>query len=128
MKGSWLKGGRYRALKFVTGEHQDAEYRLSSSRRRHLCWQLMRTIMVLQMDLLLALVFAWVLCAPTNLAGTTSLGELTPASAAFIALQTVVNWTGGPRPIALRLSVAPRPGRDQSQGDRRVARVPSARL
>jgi putative ATP-binding cassette transporter len=59
---------------------------------RQLCWQLMRTTMVSQMDLLLAPVFAWILCAPKYLAGTMTLGELTQASAAFVTLQVAFNW------------------------------------
>jgi ABC-type uncharacterized transport system fused permease/ATPase subunit len=61
-------------------------------RWRQLCWQLMGTTMVSQMDLLLAPVFAWVLCAPKYLAGTMTLGELTQASAAFVTLQVAFNW------------------------------------
>src|SRR6266849_1576128 len=61
-------------------------------RWRQLCWQLMETTMVSQMDLLLAPVFAWVLCAPKYLAGTMTLGELTQASAAFVTLQIALNW------------------------------------
>jgi ABC-type uncharacterized transport system fused permease/ATPase subunit len=61
-------------------------------RWRQLCWQLMRTNMVSQMDLLLAPVFAWVLCAPKYLADTMTLGELTQAAAAFVTLQTAFNW------------------------------------
>jgi vitamin B12/bleomycin/antimicrobial peptide transport system ATP-binding/permease protein len=61
-------------------------------RWRQMCWQLMGTTMVSQMDLLLAPAFAWVLCAPKYLAGTMTLGELTQASAAFVALQTAFNW------------------------------------
>src|SRR5262249_42032346 len=61
-------------------------------RWRQMCWQLMGTTMVSQMDLLLAPVFAWVLCAPKYLAGTMTLGELTQASAAFVTLQVAFNW------------------------------------
>lgn len=61
-------------------------------RWRQMCWLLMGTTMVSQMDLLLAPVFAWVLCAPKYLAGTMTLGELTQASAAFVTLQTAFNW------------------------------------
>jgi putative ATP-binding cassette transporter len=57
-----------------------------------LLWQLMGTTMVSQMDLLLAPVFAWVLCAPKYLNGTMTLGELTQASAAFVTLRTAFNW------------------------------------
>jgi vitamin B12/bleomycin/antimicrobial peptide transport system ATP-binding/permease protein len=61
-------------------------------RWRQLCSQLMRTTMVSQMDLLLAPVFAWVLCAPKYVEGTMTLGELTQASAAFVTLQVAFNW------------------------------------
>jgi vitamin B12/bleomycin/antimicrobial peptide transport system ATP-binding/permease protein len=61
-------------------------------RWRQVCWQLMGTTMVSQMDLLLAPVFAWVLCAPKYLAGTMALGELTQAAAAFVTLQMAFNW------------------------------------
>jgi ABC-type uncharacterized transport system fused permease/ATPase subunit len=61
-------------------------------RWRQLCWQLMGTTMVSQMDLLLAPVFAWMLCAPKYLAGEMTLGELTQASAAFVTLQMAFNW------------------------------------
>jgi ABC-type uncharacterized transport system fused permease/ATPase subunit len=62
------------------------------ARWRQLCWQLMGTTMVSQTDLLLAPVFAWVLCAPKYLAGTMTLGELTQAAAAFVIVQTAFNW------------------------------------
>jgi putative ATP-binding cassette transporter len=61
-------------------------------RWRELLWQLMGTTMVSQMDLLLAPVFAWVLCAPKYLNGTMTLGELTQAAAAFVTLRTAFNW------------------------------------
>jgi putative ATP-binding cassette transporter len=61
-------------------------------RWRQLLWQLMGTTMVSQMDLLLAPVFAWVLCAPKYLNGTMTLGELTQAAAAFVTLRTAFNW------------------------------------
>lgn len=62
------------------------------NRWRELLWQLMGTTMVSQMDLLLAPVFAWVLCAPKYLDGTMTLGELTQASAAFVTLRSSLNW------------------------------------
>src|SRR5262249_1346349 len=79
-------------------------------RWRQMCRQLMGTTAVSQTDLLLAPVFARVLCAPKYLAGTITLGELTQASAAFVTLQMAFNrlvdtsngfQTGGPPPIAL---------------------------
>jgi putative ATP-binding cassette transporter len=66
--------------------------RQALERWRQMCWQLMGTTMVSQMDLLLAPVLAWVLCAPKYLAGTMTLGELTQASAAFVTLQMAFNW------------------------------------
>jgi vitamin B12/bleomycin/antimicrobial peptide transport system ATP-binding/permease protein len=61
-------------------------------RWRQLCRLLMGTTLVSQTDLLLAPVFAWMLCAPKYLAGTMTLGELTQASAAFVTLQVSFNW------------------------------------
>jgi ABC-type uncharacterized transport system fused permease/ATPase subunit len=66
--------------------------RQALERWRQMCWQLMGTTMVSQMDVLLAPVLAWVLCAPKYLAGTMTLGELTQASAAFVTLQMAFNW------------------------------------
>jgi len=62
------------------------------TRWRQLCWQLMGTTLVTQTDLLLAPVFAWILCAPKYLNGTMTLGELTQASAAFVTVQLAFNW------------------------------------
>jgi putative ATP-binding cassette transporter len=61
-------------------------------RWRQLCRQLMGTAMVSQTDVLLAPVFAWVLCAPKFLAGSMTLGELTQAAAAFVMVQSAFNW------------------------------------
>jgi ABC-type uncharacterized transport system fused permease/ATPase subunit len=61
-------------------------------RWRQLCRQLMGTTMVSQTDVLLAPVFAWVLCAPKFLAGSMMLGELTQAAAAFVMVQAAFNW------------------------------------
>ena len=61
-------------------------------RWRQLCWQLMGTTMVSQTDVLLAPVFAWLLCAPKFLAGSMTLGELTQAAAAFVTVQVAFNW------------------------------------
>jgi vitamin B12/bleomycin/antimicrobial peptide transport system ATP-binding/permease protein len=62
------------------------------ARWRQLCWQLMQTTAVSQTDLLLAPVFAWLLCTPKYLAGTMTLGGLTQASAAFVTVQLAFNW------------------------------------
>jgi len=61
-------------------------------RWRQLCWQLMGTTLVSQTDVLIAPVFGWLLCVPKYLAGTMTLGELTQASAAFVAVQAAFNW------------------------------------
>jgi putative ATP-binding cassette transporter len=57
-----------------------------------LCRQLMGTTTISQTDVLLAPVFAWVLCAPKFLAGSMMLGELTQAAAAFVMVQAAFNW------------------------------------
>jgi vitamin B12/bleomycin/antimicrobial peptide transport system ATP-binding/permease protein len=101
---------------------------------RRMCWQLMGTTMVSQMDLLLAPVFAWVLCAPKYLAGTMTLGELTQASAAFVTLQMAFNWlvdnfqrfsdwrAATNRVAALLLAL------DQVEGDQEASAPPTAGL
>jgi putative ATP-binding cassette transporter len=61
-------------------------------RWRQLLWQLMGTTFVSQTDLLLAPVFGWFLCVPKYLTGSMTLGELTQASAAFVAVQVAFNW------------------------------------
>ena len=61
-------------------------------RWRQLLWQLMGTTFVSQTDLLFAPVFGWFLCVPKYLAGSMTLGELTQASAAFVAVQVGFNW------------------------------------
>lgn len=61
-------------------------------RWRQLLWQLMGTTFVSQTDLLFAPVFGWFLCVPKYLAGSMTLGELTQASAAFVAVQVAFNW------------------------------------
>jgi ABC-type uncharacterized transport system fused permease/ATPase subunit len=61
-------------------------------RWRQLLWQLMGTTFVSQTDLLFAPVFGWFLCVPKYLAGSITLGELTQASAAFVAVQVAFNW------------------------------------
>jgi putative ATP-binding cassette transporter len=59
---------------------------------RQLCFQLMRTTLVSQGNVLMAPVIAWLLCAPKFLAGTMTLGDAAQATAAFIAVQTALNW------------------------------------
>jgi vitamin B12/bleomycin/antimicrobial peptide transport system ATP-binding/permease protein len=59
---------------------------------KSLCFQLMRTTMVSQGNLLLAPVIAWVLCAPKYLVGAMSLGEVAQVTAAFVIVQAALNW------------------------------------
>jgi ABC-type uncharacterized transport system fused permease/ATPase subunit len=61
-------------------------------RWRDLCWQLVRTTLVSQGNLLLAPVVGWLLCVPQYAAGAMSLGELTQAAAAFVTVQGAFNW------------------------------------
>jgi putative ATP-binding cassette transporter len=61
-------------------------------RWRDLCIRLMRTTLVSNGNLLAAPVIAWVLCAPKYLVGTMSLGEAAQAVAAFVMVQTALNW------------------------------------
>jgi putative ATP-binding cassette transporter len=61
-------------------------------RWRDLCIQLMRTTLVSQGNVLAAPVIGWVLCAPKYLVGTMSLGEAAQAVAAFVMVQTALNW------------------------------------
>ena len=79
--------------------HGSAQHRLLSDtynavigRWRDLCFQLMRTTLVSNGNLLAAPVIAWVLCAPKYLVGTMSLGEAAQAVAAFVMVQTALNW------------------------------------
>jgi putative ATP-binding cassette transporter len=61
-------------------------------RSRSLCLQFVRTTLVSQGNVLLAPVVAWVLCAPKYLDGAMSLGDVAQATAAFITVQTALNW------------------------------------
>jgi putative ATP-binding cassette transporter len=62
------------------------------ARWRTLCFQLMRTTLVSQGNVLLAPVIGWVLCAPKYMIGTMSLGEVAQVTAAFITVQAALNW------------------------------------
>jgi putative ATP-binding cassette transporter len=59
---------------------------------RDLCHQFMRTTLVAQGNILLAPVIAWALCAPKYLVGTMSLGEVAQVTAAFVVVQSALNW------------------------------------
>ena len=61
-------------------------------RWRDLCGQFMRTTVVSQGNILAAPVIGWVLCAPKYLIGTMSLGQAAQAVAAFVMVQTALNW------------------------------------
>jgi len=59
---------------------------------RDFLWQLVRTTLVSQSNLLLAPVVAWLLCVPKYLNGAMTLGELTQSAAAFVTVQGAFNW------------------------------------
>ena len=61
-------------------------------RWRELCVQFMRTTLVSYGNILMAPVIAWILCAPKYLVGTMSLGEAAQVVAAFVMVQTALNW------------------------------------
>jgi vitamin B12/bleomycin/antimicrobial peptide transport system ATP-binding/permease protein len=61
-------------------------------RWRDLCFQIMRTTLVSHGNTLAAPVIAWVLCAPKYLTGTMSLGEVAQSVAAFVMVQSSLNW------------------------------------
>jgi putative transposase len=60
-----------------------------------------------QTDLLLAPVFAWMLCARKYLAGAMTLGELTQAAAAFVTVQTAFNCHAKPPALPERITAVP---------------------
>ena len=59
---------------------------------RELSWQLVRTTLISNGNLLLAPVVAWLLCTPKYLSGAITLGELTQSAAAFVTVQSAFNW------------------------------------
>jgi vitamin B12/bleomycin/antimicrobial peptide transport system ATP-binding/permease protein len=64
-------------------------------RWKDLSGQVMRFTLVSHANLLIAPAIAWILCAPNYLAGSMTLGEVAQASAAFVAVQTALNWVVG---------------------------------
>lgn len=64
-------------------------------RWKDLSGQIMRFTLVSHANLLIAPAIAWILCAPNYLAGSMTLGEVAQASAAFVAVQTALNWVVG---------------------------------
>ena len=83
---------------FATGDGASRHRRLSMAfntvieRWTELCRQFMRTTLVSHGNVLAAPVIGWVLCAPKYLVGTMSLGEAAQAVAAFVMVQTALNW------------------------------------
>ena len=64
-------------------------------RWRDLAGQLMRFTLLSHANLLIAPAIGWILCAPNYLRGTMTLGEAAQAAAAFVAVQTALNWVVG---------------------------------
>lgn len=76
---------------------EDAETLESAQQRvirqwRRLCGQHMRTTLVSRGNTLLAPIVGLVLCAPNYVSGMLTLGEVTQAAAAFVAVQGAFNW------------------------------------
>jgi putative ATP-binding cassette transporter len=61
-------------------------------RWQELCLQFMRTTFVSYGNILMAPVIAWILCAPKYLVGSMSLGESAQVVAAFVMVQSALNW------------------------------------
>ena len=59
---------------------------------KRLCGQYMRTTLVSNANYLLAPIIGLILCTPNYVAGRMSLGEVTQAAAAFVAVQGAFNW------------------------------------
>ena len=90
---------RERGTLTTTSQGETEQHRLLSgalddviARWRALCFQLMRTTLISQGNVLLAPVIAWVLCAPKYLVGTMSMGEVAQVTAAFVTVQAALNW------------------------------------
>ncbi|MCW5744852.1 MAG: ABC transporter [Alphaproteobacteria bacterium] len=80
------------AKHMADGVELGAALRTTLSTWRELTGQHMRTTVISHGNTLLAPVIGLILCAPKYLAGTMSLGEVTQAAAAFVAVQTAFNW------------------------------------
>ena len=59
---------------------------------KRLCGQHMRTTVVSHGNSLLVPIIGLILCAPNYVMGTVTLGEVTQAAAAFVAVQGAFNW------------------------------------
>lgn len=57
-----------------------------------LCWQHMRATVISHGNSLIAPVIGLVLCTPNYVTGHLTLGEVTQAAAAFVAVQSAFNW------------------------------------
>ena len=55
----------------------------------------MRFTLLSHANILIAPAIAWILCAPNYLRGTMTLGEVAQAAAAFVSVQTALNWVVG---------------------------------
>jgi putative ATP-binding cassette transporter len=64
-------------------------------RWRDLAGELMRFTLLSHANILIAPAIAWILCAPNYLRGTMTLGEVAQAAAAFVSVQTALNWVVG---------------------------------
>jgi putative ATP-binding cassette transporter len=59
---------------------------------KRLCWQYMRGTIISHGNSLVAPVIGLVLCTPNYVMGRMTLGEVTQAAAAFVAVQSAFNW------------------------------------
>lgn len=57
-----------------------------------ICWQLMRTTLVIHGNGLIAPVIGLLLCTPKYLTGGITLGQVVQAAAAFVTVQSCFNW------------------------------------
>ena len=64
-------------------------------RWRDVSGQLMWFTLISHANILIAPVIAWIICAPNYMRGTMTLGEVAQASAAFVSVQTALNWVVG---------------------------------
>ena len=80
------------------GPHLDDEPTLATAQAgvieqwKRLCGQHMRITLVSHGNTLLAPIIGLILCAPNYVLGRVSLGEVTQAAAAFVAVQGAFNW------------------------------------
>ncbi|MEI6200866.1 MAG: SbmA/BacA-like family transporter [Enhydrobacter sp.] len=94
---------------------------------RTLCGQHMRTTLVSHGNTLLAPIVGLILCAPNYVLGSVTLGEVTQAAAAFVAVQGAFNWLVDNFPrLAEWLSSANRVGMLLNAFDLVDAREPEA--